>query len=210
MLPLLPGVTLHLFLLPVSCLNSLVFLFICPLVCVVVQVVCASTSDKSKVEILEPPAGAKPGERITFAGACTHKAFPSTARCLLALLLLFKCVWLLSLPHPVQGMRESPRPPMSWRRRKSWRVCFRYVGCCAALPMSFHVTCCLFSRHTSYVGACVWWRMFTLPRAENDHGCRLGGCLRGHSLHDLGWPMPGQDTGGRPHRLTSMACSIHP
>ena len=34
------------------------------------MVVCASTGDKSTVEILEPPAGAKPGERVTFAGGC--------------------------------------------------------------------------------------------------------------------------------------------
>ena len=39
------------------------------------MVVCASTADKSKVEILAPPAGAKPGERVTFAGACPGQVF---------------------------------------------------------------------------------------------------------------------------------------
>jgi methionyl-tRNA synthetase len=32
------------------------------------MVLCASTDDHTKVELVEPPTGAVPGERVTFAG----------------------------------------------------------------------------------------------------------------------------------------------
>ena len=39
--------------------------------------VLAATSAEGKVELLEPPAGAKPGERVTFAGHPNTPAEPN-------------------------------------------------------------------------------------------------------------------------------------
>ena len=93
------------------------------------MVVCASNEDHTKVELLQPPAGAKPGERVAFAGHAGEPAPPNTMAKkkilesvlpVRAPLLLSRCcprplsLLLLSSLSPRRNLVPCSLPVVSW------------------------------------------------------------------------------------------------